>query len=1046
MGFKVWGLGFCGFRSPRNTPSFPSLRQPWFSAASPSVLPPQHVMNPQIRTLVAIAFVVAGSHAGDEALVVGSRFSYGRSLSASSLAAPCPSASSALISFLSETHVFRRRQHGGDRVEVIATEIRTYLRPKLWMKTDPRPTMEGPREVPSHLRIWTITHNSYWGRIKGTSVRKAARNPLLQSCFNSINFAHVEAESTENGIDIVKRMGRYSDFGFMSFSNNTNLSCTREEALDFGALSVSDGGKQLLDNILCINMSGLTGPIQFVLDRSPLNPSYGILNVIATGYRRIDYWSSYSDLSVITPEKLHAEPANLQYKFILFGDGHKNPSYCDLVNMITSDVFDAAVGDIAIVSVRTKIVDFTRPYIESGLVVVAPSNAWAFLRPFTPHMWGVTAFFFLFVGAVVWILEHRTNNEFRGSPREHIVTVLWFSLSTMFFAHNSLQKSRTKSAHKISSSSISKPKTPKSNLFSSLFVSPSLPHVALCLFSSRVTISTHITSDIVESEVKGKEKMIFASNPNPKNVYLIGGLQVEFPYERYGSQFAFMARVISTLNLTQKEGHCHALLESPSGTGKSLSLLCSSLAWQHHYKSQHHHLKPASEATTDPLALVADLFSRRFHFLLKFPTIRKLRSTTRSRRKRKHQPYIMPHRRTHSQISQVVRELRKTAYRVPMVVLATGCPEFKNAHKVKGHSSLQKGGCNVVHDIEDLVKVGQLVKGCCYYGARSMSNDAQLVFCPYNYINNPVIRAPMALLVGWNLRKRSYEKCDFQHCAMELRIFLTGEIAFIGSERLIDSNSSVNGKDAGYVENQQQNIADAIDLLPRLATGIDVNIKFRRIADFEFTRECAIFDLLDIPLYHGWMVDPQDYDTANAIGSKSYNALMGELVSLETLNMNVHHENNPEDCVDFVAATTATLGVPSPSLSKARSFDYSSHSISDHIQRKGDLEEEAELLRVLKMSEAENDPVVGHINGGEISVSMDRNMCDEEVIITDSGDKLGNSTGAGNSNFHEDGPEPSLSDDCATSGKDHNEQISSTSTLGEATNSSLKTDAINDLH
>lgn len=35
-------------------------------------------------------------------------------------------------------------------------------------------------------------------------------------------------------------------------------------------------------------------------------------------------------------------------------------------------------------------------------------------------------------------------------------------------------------------------------------------------------------------------------------------------------------------------------------------------------------------------------------------------------------------------------------------------------------------------------------------------------------------------------------------------------------------------KDAGYVENQQQNIADAIDLLPRLATGIDVNIKFRR--------------------------------------------------------------------------------------------------------------------------------------------------------------------------------------------------------------------------
>ncbi|KAF7127158.1 hypothetical protein RHSIM_Rhsim11G0008100 [Rhododendron simsii] len=95
------------------------------------------------------------------------------------------------------------------------------------------------------------------------------------------------------------------------------------------------------------------------------------------------------------------------------------------------------------------------------------------------------------------------------------------------------------------------------------------------------------------------------------------------------------------------------------------------------------------------------------------------------------------------------------------------------------------------------------------------------------------------------------------------------------AERLIDSNSNVNvilcsfvnlkrclvirliSKDAEYAQNQQQNIADAIDLLPRLATGIDVNIKFLRIHDFEFTPECAIFDLMDIPLYHGWIVDLQ---------------------------------------------------------------------------------------------------------------------------------------------------------------------------------------------
>ncbi|KAF3501815.1 hypothetical protein F2Q69_00042749 [Brassica cretica] len=122
------------------------------------------------------------------------------------------------------------------------------------------------------------------------------------------------------------------------------------------------------------------------------------------------------------------------------------------------------------------------------------------------------------------------------------------------------------------------------------------------------------------------------------------------------------------------------------------------------------------------------------------------------------------------------------------------------------------------------------------------------------------------------------------------------------------------------------------------------------IDDFEFTPECAIFDLLDIPLYHGWIVDPQDVETADAIGSKSYNALMGELVALET--QNVQHENPGEDSVDFVAATTAALGVPSPCLSKTSSFqDSPPAAVELRKLRKGDLEEETELLQALQLSQ-----------------------------------------------------------------------------------------------
>ncbi|PON33107.1 Ionotropic glutamate receptor, metazoa [Parasponia andersonii] len=133
-------------------------------------------------------------------------------------------------------------------------------------------------------------------------------------------------------------------------------------------------------------------------------------------------------------------PYAVPYQFIPFGNGHENPSYTELVNMITTGLFDAAVGDIAIVTNRTRIVDFTQPYAASGLVVVAPfkklnTGAWAFLRPFNGLMWTVTAVLFIVVGIVVWILEHRINDEFRGPPKRQFITIIWFSLSTMFFAH-----------------------------------------------------------------------------------------------------------------------------------------------------------------------------------------------------------------------------------------------------------------------------------------------------------------------------------------------------------------------------------------------------------------------------------------------------------------------------------------------------------------------------------------------------------------------------------------------------------------------------------
>ncbi|XP_027013275.1 ubiquitin carboxyl-terminal hydrolase MINDY-1 [Tachysurus fulvidraco] len=78
--------------------------------------------------------------------------------------------------------------------------------------------------------------------------------------------------------------------------------------------------------------------------------------------------------------------------------------------------------------------------------------------------------------------------------------------------------------------------------------------------------------------------------------------------------------------------------------------------------------------------------------------------------------------------------------------------------------------------------------------------------------------------------------------------------------------------------NFQQNMSDAMAVLPKLSTGLDVNVRFTGVADFEYTPECIVFDLLNLPLYHGWLLDPQSPETVTAVGKLSYNQLVEKII------------------------------------------------------------------------------------------------------------------------------------------------------------------------
>ena len=52
-----------------------------------------------------------------------------------------------------------------------------------------------------------------------------------------------------------------------------------------------------------------------------------------------------------------------------------------------------------------------------------------------------------------------------------------------------------------------------------------------------------------------------------------------------------------------------------------------------------------------------------------------------------------------------------------------------------------------------------------------------------------------------------------------------------------------------------------------------------RVDQFEYTQECIVFDLLNIRLYHGWLVDPENCQELSAVSNYTYNQLVEQIIN-----------------------------------------------------------------------------------------------------------------------------------------------------------------------
>lgn len=54
------------------------------------------------------------------------------------------------------------------------------------------------------------------------------------------------------------------------------------------------------------------------------------------------------------------------------------------------------------------------------------------------------------------------------------------------------------------------------------------------------------------------------------------------------------------------------------------------------------------------------------------------------------------------------------------------------------------------------------------------------------------------------------------------------------------------------------------------------------VADFEYTTALTVFDLFRIPIFHGWVVDPQNADLVKVLNNQTYNQVVEMIIDYKT--------------------------------------------------------------------------------------------------------------------------------------------------------------------
>ncbi|XP_011502066.1 PREDICTED: regulator of telomere elongation helicase 1 homolog [Ceratosolen solmsi marchali] len=351
----------------------------------------------------------------------------------------------------------------------------------------------------------------------------------------------------------------------------------------------------------------------------------------------------------------------------------------------------------------------------------------------------------------------------------------------------------------------------------------------------------------------------------------LNGVAIKFPFKPYQVQVDYMTKVIECLQNGQ-----NGVLESPTGTGKTLSLLCSSLAWLMIKKAQMQ-IQAQSTGALDQLSTNNE-FLRSFSKVLNKGSGKSLDQLENSFGHS--MPTIIYASRTHSQLSQAIQELKRTSYNhVNAAILGSRdqlCinPEVaieKNSSnkifmcqaKVKAGSCLfynnyKKFNINTnqnILDIEDLVKTSKKNKCCPYFLSKDLKESADIIFMPYNYLLDPKIRKNQGIELknkiilldeAHNIEKICEEAASLQFSSTDIAVCIneiTDVMKEMANEKKDSDYSSIESEHDSQKDFSAEDLCILKAMFLELEKSID-NIEIKNQEEGEIFPGDYIFNLL----------------------------------------------------------------------------------------------------------------------------------------------------------------------------------------------------------